>query len=186
MPTPLRFAPAHPPPRIPPQGPVGREARLDTPGSRRSASRVLRLGWVALACTLSACDGGPTGPVLEGEVAAFVEGLNDYRTSVGCAPLEWNAQVAEVAEAHSQDMLDRSFFAHTNPDGVTASGRLQEAGISYRSMAENIAWGYPTGASVLEGWLGSSGHRANIENCALEQHGVGLVGTHWTHVFMTP
>jgi uncharacterized protein YkwD len=122
---------------------------------------------------------------LEPEVQAFVDLMNIHRESVGCAPLVWNGGVAEVALAHSQDMRDRDFFAHTNPDGDSPADRLRNAGIDYRRMAENIAWGYPSGAAVLDGWLGSPGHRANIENCALTEHGVGLVGTHWTHLFAT-
>ena len=51
--------------------------------------------------------------------------------------------------------------------------------------AENIAYGYADAASVLQAWLDSPGHRANIENCGLLQHGVGLEGSHWTHVFVT-
>lgn len=140
-----------------------------------------------LPILMAGCGDGaaPLGPEPGGEVEAFVILLNEHRASVGCGPLAWNQGVAEVAETHSQDMLDRDFFAHTNPDGDTPADRLHAAGLDYRRMAENIAWGFPTGEAVLQGWLGSSGHRANIENCQLEEHGVGLVGTHWTHVFAT-
>ncbi|MDH3271376.1 MAG: CAP domain-containing protein [Gemmatimonadota bacterium] len=123
---------------------------------------------------------------LEPEVTSFVTLMNAHRTQVGCAPLEWNVDVAEVATAHSADMIDRDFFAHTNPDGQSPFDRMTAAGISYSYAAENIAWGYPTGEAVLDAWLNSPGHRANIENCSLAQHGVGLVGTHWTHLFRTP
>jgi uncharacterized protein YkwD len=62
---------------------------------------------------------------------------------------------------------------------------MESAGISYQSAGENIAAGYSTGASVLSGWLGSSGHKANIENANYTHHGVGYVaeGNYWTHVF---
>lgn len=186
MPHPIHLAPADPRAPTMSQGPIDRRTPTARRRATRPAKRTAAIGVLALLWAPLACSDGPTGPQLEGEVAAFVELLNDHRISVGCQPLAWNGQVAAVAEAHSQDMLDRDFFAHTNPDGVTASGRLQAAGISYQGMAENIAWGFPTGAAVLEGWLNSSGHRANIENCTLEQHGVGLVGTHWTHVFTRP
>ena len=152
----------------------------------RPTTSILLTAALVLPFALAGCDAvAPLGPEPGGEVEAFVALLNEHRTSVGCAPLAWNADVAVVAEVHSQDMVDRDFFAHTNPDGDTPADRLRDAGLDYRRMAENIAWGYPSGAAVLEGWLGSSGHRANIENCALEEHGVGLVGTHWTHVFAT-
>lgn len=140
--------------------------------------------------TLVACDGSPFDVELPAElapeVAAFVQLMNDHRDGLGCPALTWNVDVAYVAQAHSQDMVDRGFFAHTNPDGASPFDRLSDAGVGFSGAAENIAWGYPTGQSVLQGWLNSTGHRNNIENCNLTQHGVGLVGTHWTHVFIRP
>lgn len=161
-------------------------AAADALGIAASTVRTrLARGLPLCAAILAGCDGTPVSPELEGEVAAFVELMNAHRVQVGCEPLAWSADVAGVAEAHSRDMRDRSFFAHTNPDGASPADRLRAAGIDYRRMAENIAWGYPSGEAVLTGWLESSGHRANIENCQLEEHGVGLAGTHWTHVFVT-
>lgn len=146
----------------------------------------------AVALLLSACGDSVFGPlterdpVLDPEVGSFVEQMNAHRESVGCTPLVWNREVAAVATAHSQDMVDRAFFSHENPDGDSPFDRLRNAGIGFSRGAENIAYGYPTGTAVLDAWLNSSGHRGNIENCALTQHGVGLVGTHWTHLFITP
>ncbi len=166
---------------------ISQAARV-RPRHRSILKDVALLGLI-LPAVLAGCDAGALEPELEPELEAelqsFVEQLNDHRESVGCPRLVWNEEVAEVAGAHSLDMSDRDFFAHTNPDGVTPAQRLRNAGIDYRRMAENIAWGYPTGSAVLQGWLGSPGHRANIENCALLEHGVGLVGTHWTHKFVT-
>lgn len=147
-------------------------------------NRLLLLPLLAsLACTSDAA----TGPdIADPEVEAFVTLVNEHRAQVGCPPLEWRSSVARVAQAHSEDMVDRDFFSHTNPDGKSPFDRLREAGIEYRSAAENIAWGYGTASAVLAGWLGSAGHKANIENCSLTQHGVGLRGTHWTHLFIRP
>ncbi len=119
-------------------------------------------------------------------VASFVQLVNDHRTSVGCPAMSWNTPVAAVAQLHSEDMVARDFFSHTNPDGDSPFDRLRDAGITYSAAAENIAYGYPTADAVLAGWLDSPGHRANIENCSLTEHGVGLDGTHWTHVFIRP
>ena len=125
---------------------------------------------------------GPTDP----EVVSFVDQMNAHRVSIGLAPLAWRSDVAAVATAHSQDMTDRDFFSHTNPDGQSPGDRLTEAGITYSWWGENIAWGYATGTSVLNAWLASPGHRANIENTNFTQHGVGKVGNIWTHVFLRP
>jgi len=137
--------------------------------------------------SLVACSGdnglGPDSDA-DPELVLFVELMNDHRESVGCPRLAWNDEVAAVAEAHSVDMVERDFFAHTNPDGDSPFDRLRNAGIAYSSAAENIAWGYHTASAVLDGWLNSSGHKANIENCSLTEHGVGLYQSRWTHLFI--
>lgn len=108
------------------------------------------------------------------------------KQAVGCAPLVWMPAMAEVARAHSADMVARGFFAHTNPDGQTPFDRMHDAGIDYSRAAENIAYGYGTAEAILHGWLNSPPHRENIENCELTEHGVGKVDSHWTHLFRTP
>lgn len=156
--------------------------------SDRRSGRALLL---VAALGLFGCGSDATGPgesSLTGspEVASFVDAVNAHRRSVGCSALTWHEGVALVAETHSQDMVDRNFFGHTNPDGEDPFDRLREAGISWSGGAgENIAYGTASAETVLQLWLDSPGHRANIENCAYTHHGVGLVGTHWTHVFVT-
>ena len=151
------------------------------------------LGITPVACRDS---GSPTGPLSPGaiitpapgpsdpQVAAFVTLVNHHRTSLGLAPLAWRADVAAVAQAHSQDMLDRNYFSHTTPEGATPWDRLAAAGITYASAGENIAYGYPTAETVLAAWLASPGHKANIENPNFTHQGIGLAGTYWTHVFI--
>lgn len=149
----------------------------------------MRRTFAALTVALAfvACGDGITIP--EGEdarVVAFVDLVNQHRLDVGCGALTWRSDVANVAWAHSADMITRDFFAHTNPDGDSPFDRLNQAGIGYRVAAENIAFGYVTAEAVLQAWLDSPGHRGNIENCAMTQHGVGRVETYWTHVFLSP
>lgn len=115
-----------------------------------------------------------------------MQSMNAHRQSVGCAALDWNLSVATVAQGHSQDMVDRDFFDHTNPSGKSASDRLTDAGIAWVGFGENIASGFLTADAVLGAWLDSPGHRSNIENCSHTEHGVGLVGDTWTHVFIRP
>ena len=151
----------------------------------RSVAVLATLG-VSLGCS----DDGPAGldspGPTSGEVETFVTQLNAHRESVGCGALVWHSATADVGYAHSQDMQDRGFFSHTNPDGDSPWDRLAEGGVTWNGPAgENIAQ-TPGGAeSALQLWLNSSGHRANIENCAFDHHGVGLAGTYWTHVFIT-
>ena len=153
----------------------------------RTAGRGLAV--VAACVLLTGCGDdlvGLAGPQVDPQVQAFALLVNEHRASVGCDALSWNADVAAVAQAHSEDMVARDYFAHTNPDGASPFDRMSNAGVTYSRGAENIAYGYGTPQAVLQAWLDSPGHRANIENCALTEHGVGLVQTHWTHLFRTP
>jgi uncharacterized protein YkwD len=119
------------------------------------------------------------------EAEAFVELVNVHRQSQGLDSLTLHDALADVATAHSRDMRDRGFFSHTNPDGESPFDRMAEAGISFRSAGENIARGYPTASGVLEAWINSPGHRANIETAGFSHHGIGYVkdGHYWTHLF---
>lgn len=115
------------------------------------------------------------------ELASLV---NAHRLARGCEPLGWSPGLAAVAATHSAAMRDEGFFGHVDPEGRDASARVRGAGItSWRLVAENLALTPRAPAEVLGMWLDSPGHRANIENCALRDHGVGRAGGYWTHLF---
>jgi uncharacterized protein YkwD len=128
----------------------------------------------------------PTAGPTDREIGSFVRLMNAHRVSLGLSPLVWDSRAAAVAQAHSRDMFNRHYFSHTSLDGRSTWDRLAERGITYSQAGENLAWGQDTGSAVLTGWLGSPGHRANIENGSYTRHGVGKVGTYWTHVFIRP
>ena len=111
--------------------------------------------------------------------------VNAERAAAGCRALVADPALAAVARAHSQDMRDRGFFSHENPDGLSPFDRAERAGISAR--AENIARGQKDAAAVMDAWMNSSGHRANILNCGLTRLGVGVAegsgGPWWTQLF---
>jgi uncharacterized protein YkwD len=155
------------------------------PRKRRSLRTILAFTLAVAACDAPSAPTEPD-PELPAGTRDFVTLMNAHRVEVGCSPLIWNARVAEVAQAHSEDMVARKFFGHDNPEGDSPFDRLEEAGVAYSRAAENIAYGFPDAGGVLEGWLDSPGHRANIENCTLTEHGVGLENTHWTHLFIRP
>lgn len=115
--------------------------------------------------------------------------VNKTRASYGLSQLKWANDLAAVARAHSQDMINRRFFDHTNPDGLSPFDRMRAAGISYRTAAENIAYGQKTPEAVMNAWMNSSGHRANILNANVKELGVGAAansaGTiYWTQEFV--
>jgi uncharacterized protein YkwD len=123
---------------------------------------------------------------LPGEVRVFVDLANRHRASLGLPPLVWDADAARVAQAHSEDMVARRYFAHLDPDGRRSAQRLTEASIGWSTAGENIAFGYDDGGEVFEAWMASPGHRANLENPAFRRHGVGLDQGRWTHVLYAP
>ncbi|MGY1621848.1 CAP domain-containing protein [Geodermatophilus sp. SYSU D00965] len=125
----------------------------------------------------------PADPSTEGQVLALV---NEARAGAGCAPLVADAALAAVARGHSADMRDRDYFAHDTPEGLSPFDRAEQAGVGY-ARAENIAFGQPDAAAVMEAWMDSAGHRANILDCDLTKLGVGVAegpgGPWWTQLF---
>lgn len=127
-----------------------------------------------------------TQNTMEQEVLTLV---NKVRQENGLSAVTWAEDVANVARAHSADMINRGFFSHTPPDGLSPFDRLKNNGISYRTASENIAYGQKTAQAVMDSWMNSSGHRANILNANVKEMGVGAVknssGTvYWTQMFV--
>ena len=115
--------------------------------------------------------------------------VNQIREENGLEPFVYNVTLAQVARAHSQDMIDRNFFSHTNPDGEDPFDRMRDNGLSFSMAAENIAAGQRTPEEVVNSWMNSEGHRANILG-GCEELGVGLAlggsyGYYWTQCFAT-
>lgn len=112
--------------------------------------------------------------------------VNAERAKAGCGPLTANATLARAAQAHSDDMAARDFFDHTNPDGADPGDRVTASGYPWSTYGENIAMGQRTPEQVMEAWMNSPGHRANILNCDFKELGVGIHdggGPYWTQVF---
>ncbi|MFI5797128.1 CAP domain-containing protein [Streptomyces sp. NPDC051677] len=123
----------------------------------------------------------------EAQAAAEVLKLvNEERSKVGCSALSANSALSKLAERFSDDMAARGFFDHTDPDGATPWDRAAKAGISDLG-GENIARGQADAAAVMEAWMNSPGHKANILNCDFKTLGVGVHfgsgGPWWTQDF---
>lgn len=115
-----------------------------------------------------------------------VDRTNEIRADEGCGPVRADDRLHEAAIAHSDDMAERDYFDHETPEGVGPGERAERAG--YDSWGgENIAWGYQSAEAVVDGWMDSEGHRANILNCDFEAIGVGAAdssrGPYWTQMF---
>jgi hypothetical protein len=102
-----------------------------------------------------------------------VDLVNAERAAQGLHPLGVDHNLATAARDHSEDMGLQGYFSHTSLDGRTAPDRITAAGYSYNTYGENIAGGQPTPENVIDAWMSSSGHRANILNSNFCDIGVG-------------
>lgn len=121
------------------------------------------------------------------EAAEAVASLvNAARRDAGLSELELDADLCAAAQARAQEIAQS--FSHTRPDGSSCFTILEEFGISYRAAGENIAMGQRTPEEVMDGWMNSSGHRANILNGTFTSIGVGYYvdgagAAHWVQIF---
>ncbi len=119
----------------------------------------------------------------ESEVIRLV---NEKRKANGLKPLTYDWELSRVARYKSQDMKDNNYFSHQSPVYGSPFDMIKNFGITYRSAGENIAKGQRTPEAVVNAWMNSSGHRANILNSSYTKIGVGYVanGNIWTQMFI--
>lgn len=130
-------------------------------------------------------------PTTESSIASYerevIRLVNEHRRANGLHELSYDWELSRVARIKSQDMKDGGYFAHNSPTYGTPFQMMKNFGIKYKSAAENIAKGYSTPKMVVDGWMNSSGHRANILNPSFTRIGVGYVsdGNYWTQMFIS-
>ncbi|MER7053624.1 MULTISPECIES: CAP domain-containing protein [unclassified Streptomyces] len=126
--------------------------------------------------------GGSGG--VEAQVLSLV---NEERAAAGCSPVTANDRLTRAADDYSDVMASSGVMSHTGPDGSTMASRVEAAGYQWSTLGENIARGQGSAASVMDSWMKSPGHRANILNCSFEELGVGVHfgdgGPWWTQNF---
>ncbi|MBO5338233.1 MAG: SafA/ExsA family spore coat assembly protein [Clostridia bacterium] len=129
-------------------------------------------------------------PVMDSTVQAYenevVRLVNIERDKQGLKPLVSDWQLSRVARYKSQDMQDNGYFSHNSPTYGSPFDMMKSFGISYRTAGENIARGQRTPKEVVNAWMNSSGHRANILNSSFTKIGVGYAkdGNYWTQMFI--
>ncbi|MFC4402186.1 CAP domain-containing protein [Gracilibacillus xinjiangensis] len=111
---------------------------------------------------------------------------NQERQKQGLSPLEADKELSKVARAKSQDMATNGYFSHNSPTYGSPFDMMKQFGVSYRTAGENIAKGQRTPQEVVNAWMNSEGHRANILNPEFTHIGVGYVenGNVWTQQFI--
>lgn len=113
--------------------------------------------------------------------------VNAERTKRGLKALTIDAKAADAANVRAREI--KQSFSHTRPNGTSFSTALKEQGVSYRGSGENIAYGQLSPEAVMQGWMNSDGHRANILNASYTHIGVGHFkdanGTnYWAQLFI--
>ncbi|MCR3757750.1 CAP domain-containing protein [Clostridium felsineum] len=126
---------------------------------------------------------------LQNEENQVIKLVNIQRAKYGLAPLKANIQLMNVARIKSRDMLTKNYFSHMSPTFGSTFSLLTRYGLSYAAAGENIAYGYTNAGSVMNGWMNSPGHRANILGKSYREIGVGAVKSssgkiYWTQVFI--
>ena len=112
--------------------------------------------------------------------------VNRERAKAGLSPVTADTSIQAAAQVRARE-IEKS-FSHTRPDGSSFNTALTQQGVTYRGSGENIAWGQKTPEQVMNGWMNSEGHRANILNKNFTKIGVGYhqnaSGTnYWTQLF---
>ncbi|WP_368491086.1 CAP domain-containing protein [Clostridium sp. BJN0013] len=128
---------------------------------------------------------------IDAEANEVIRLVNVERSKNGLSPLNANAELSKVATAKAQDMIDNSYFSHTSPTYGSPFDMMKKFGISYTAAGENIAYGQKNAAEVMNSWMNSPGHRANILNSNFTEIGVGVAkdknGTpYWVQMFINP
>ncbi|MGD6833951.1 CAP domain-containing protein [Sutcliffiella halmapala] len=115
-----------------------------------------------------------------------VELTNAERAKQGLAPLELDEELSKVAKEKSNDMKKNNYFAHNSPTYGSPFDMMKQFGVEYRTAGENIAMGQQSPEEVVNAWMNSEGHRANIMNGEFTHIGVGHVedGNYWTQMFI--
>ena len=114
--------------------------------------------------------------------------VNEERKEAGRAALSANKQLNVLAQMKAEDMAKNNYFSHTSPTYGSAFDMLKQYEVSYKTAGENIARGQKTAQSVMNSWMNSQGHRANILESGYTQIGVGYAlsgsGTpYWVQIF---
>lgn len=125
------------------------------------------------------------------QVSAFeqqvIDLTNQERAKNGLPALKLDVQLSKAARAKSVDMQTNKYFSHTSPTYGSPFDMMKQFGINYRGAGENIAMGQRSPQEVVNSWMNSSGHRANILNKSFTHIGVGHAanGNYWTQMFIT-
>jgi uncharacterized protein YkwD len=166
-------------------GPAWRDVGVATPGPK---------AWIVLAAPLEAP--AATAAAVTARVLELVNAARGERRRCGlrrlgpAPPLAASAALVRAAAAHSADMASRGVMDHAGGDGSTPAERATRAGYAWRTVGENVAQGQSSPEQVVDEWLGSPRHCANIMDPDFSEMGVAVAsspqGVFWAQVFGAP
>ena len=116
--------------------------------------------------------------------------VNQERSKAGLKPLQMDWELQRVSRIKSCDMAEKNYFSHASPTYGSPFDMMKQFGIKYKTAGENIASGQRTPAEVMQSWMASTGHRANILKPEYTHLGVGYckggkMGIYWTQQFIS-
>lgn len=107
--------------------------------------------------------------------ASVVEMINYYRALHGLAPLKEDSRLDEAADDRIRDMEEMEYYGHQGPDGRSPFAWLRPHGYDFAAAGENLAQGFETAPILVQSWMESPGHRANILSDAFENVGIAII-----------
>ncbi|MFS0690429.1 S-layer homology domain-containing protein [Sporosarcina sp. 179-K 8C2 HS] len=130
----------------------------------------------------------PPSQMDESIAAQTINLVNNERLQQNIAPLKHDMSLSTIAQAKADDMAENNYFTHNSPTYGSVGDMLDHFGYEWSGYGENIAKGYTTAETVVEGWMESPGHRANILQSRFTNIGIGYAidknGTpYWVHQF---
>jgi len=129
----------------------------------------------------------PASPQQSGDSAKYAQQVldivNQERSKAGLKPLTMNDKLSKVAMAKAQDMYNNNYFDHQSPTYGSPFDMMKSFGVTYNSAGENIAKGQSSPTEVMNQWMNSPGHRANILNSGFTQIGIAYYNKEWVQEF---
>ncbi|WP_442956069.1 CAP domain-containing protein [Paenibacillus sp. MMO-177] len=166
---------------------VTQASSIAAPGTRRTSISAKQAPDAAPKWFIG--EGGPTGSPAEqtAEVSQFeqqvLQLVNKERATAGLSPLGMDGNLSKMAMAKAQDMFNNNYFDHTSPTYGSPFEMMGKFGIVYRAAGENIAKGQTGPSQVMNDWMNSEGHKANILNSSFTKIGIAYFKGEWVQEF---
>jgi hypothetical protein len=135
----------------------------------------LNIMWAPLSSLLTQHD--VLGYATSTSTVGLLDETNVQRSTNGIAGLQANSLLAKAAQAKAEDMATRDYWSHTTPDGKEPWWFITNAGYSYTTVGENLAYGFTNSSTTISGWMNSAPHRANLLNSGFKEVGFGIANS---------